>query len=48
MNIVVISPTPPYNSGLSYYTLYLYSNFSKHHIIQIEIAIFMDIIIYLS
>jgi glycosyltransferase involved in cell wall biosynthesis len=35
MRITSLSPTPPYRSGLSYYVLYLYSNFSPSHEINI-------------
>jgi len=35
MRVVVLSPTPPYRSGLSHYVLYLYSNFSNSHIVYI-------------
>jgi glycosyltransferase involved in cell wall biosynthesis len=35
MNIISLAPTPPYKSGLSYYVLYLYSNFSTSNKINI-------------
>ena len=35
MYIISIAPTPPYPSGLSHYVLYLYSNFSPSHKINI-------------
>jgi len=35
MNITVLSPTPPYRSGLSHYVVYLYSEFNKSHVINI-------------
>jgi len=35
MYIISLSPTPPYRSGLSHYVLYLYSNFSPLHKINI-------------
>ncbi|MEM2181004.1 MAG: glycosyltransferase [Candidatus Methanomethylicaceae archaeon] len=35
IQVISLSPTPPYESGLSHYALYLYSNFSKVHVIII-------------